>query len=46
VGPPWPLAEDEPERRPKIRWERWKGEQLPIQHRLAFSIEQPFKIAA
>jgi hypothetical protein len=31
---------------PKIRWERWKGEQLPFQRRLGFSIDEPFKIAA
>lgn len=31
---------------PKVRWERWKSIQLPIQHRFAFSSYESLKIAA
>jgi hypothetical protein len=31
---------------PKIRWERWKNKQLPLQHRLAFASDTSLKMAA
>ncbi|WP_375782545.1 XF1762 family protein [Silvibacterium bohemicum] len=31
---------------PKVRWERWKSTQLPIQFRFAFTPCEPLKIAA